>query len=56
MTENQWLAIVSLAACLVLVLSGYKSRGITGRKAMLHIVIWGAIFLAIVIGYTSLGQ
>lgn len=56
MNENQWLAIVSIAACLVLVLSGYRSRGISFRQSALQIVMWGAIFTAVVIGFTMFGS
>lgn len=55
MSENQWLSVVTIAACLVLVLSGYGARSLPFSKTVWFVLLWIGIFAAGTVAFTAFG-
>ena len=56
MSEPMLVSVVALCGWLVLMLYGYRSYRISGRKTLTMVLIWLGIFIVAILGFSALMQ
>ncbi len=51
----KWVSIVALLGWLILAGSALRARQLSASKALIYILIWGAIFFAVAAIFTAMG-
>ena len=53
---NQLVSIVAVAGWLILALSAYRSRRISGKTTLTYVLVWAAVFLVVALMFGVVGS
>ncbi len=52
---SELVSVVALAGWLILALSAYRSRKLSGKTTLMHILLWVTIFLVVALAFRAIG-